>query len=57
VKPAPRPIQIDTTMDEFAVLRAALLKLAYGTTRSSPAGRTRLEIIDLFEELKRQVER
>lgn len=49
--------QIDTSMDEFAVLRAALLELAYGTTRSTPTGGTRLEVIDMFEELKRQVER
>jgi hypothetical protein len=38
-------------------VRTALVELAYGTTRSTPAGTSRLEIIDLLEELTRQLSR
>jgi ankyrin repeat protein len=43
---------LDADRGEYAVIRGALLELAYGTTRSTPPGYTRLDIIDLFEELR-----
>jgi hypothetical protein len=49
--------QLDATADELAAVRSALVELAYGTTRIVPAGTSRLEIIDLLEELKRQIGR
>jgi hypothetical protein len=48
---------LDATMDEFATVRAALVELAYGTTRRLPDGATHLEIVDLLDELKRQLGR
>lgn len=47
--------RVDVDLDEYAVIRAALLELAYGTTKSVPSGNTSLQIIDLFEELIRQI--
>jgi ankyrin repeat protein len=49
--------QLDATADEFATARSALSELAYGTTRVMPTGTSRLEIIDLLEELNRQLGR
>ncbi|MEU4093245.1 ankyrin repeat domain-containing protein [Streptomyces sp. NPDC026673] len=49
--------QLDMTADELAATRAALVELAYGTTRGTPAGTSRLEIIDLLAELNRQLGR
>ncbi len=46
--------QLEVTADELAATRAALVELAYGTTRTMPAGTSRLEIVDLLEELERQ---
>lgn len=49
--------QLDVTADELAAVRSALVELAYGTTRVMPAGASRLEIIDVLEELNRQLGR
>jgi|GEM_PF-2042512 len=49
--------QLDATADELATARAALVELAYGTTRAMPAGTSRLEIVDLLEELNWQLGR
>jgi ankyrin repeat protein len=49
--------QLDVTADELAAVRSALVELAYGTTRVMPAGTSRLEIIDVLEELNRQLGR
>lgn len=49
--------QLDATADELHTARAALGELAYGTTRSTPDGVSRLQIIDLLEELNRQTMR
>lgn len=49
--------QLDLTADELAAARSALVELAYGTTRSMPPGTSRLAIIDLLEELNRQLSR
>ncbi|SCF28585.1 hypothetical protein GA0074696_4094 [Micromonospora purpureochromogenes] len=49
--------QLDVTAGEFAAARSALVELAYGTTRVMPAGTSRLEIIDVLEELDRQLGR
>jgi uncharacterized protein len=48
---------LDATVDELAAVRSALVELAYGTTRIMPAGTSRLEIIDMLEELNRQIGR
>ncbi|MGI5239920.1 ankyrin repeat domain-containing protein [Dactylosporangium sp. CA-139066] len=47
--------QLEVTADEFAAARSALVELAYGTTRVLPAGTSRLEIVDVLEELDRQL--
>ncbi|WP_446215722.1 ankyrin repeat domain-containing protein [Micromonospora sp. IBHARD004] len=59
VVPAPNAswYQLDVTADELAATRSALVELAYGTTRVLPAATTRLEIVDLLEELNRQLGR
>jgi hypothetical protein len=49
--------ELAATTDEFATARAALVELAYGTTRVTPDGTSRLEIVDLLEELNRQLGR
>jgi ankyrin repeat protein len=49
--------QLDVTADELSAVRSALVELAYGTTRVMPAGTSRLEIIDVLEELNRQLGR
>ncbi|MBL7496543.1 hypothetical protein I6A84_21595 [Frankia sp. CNm7] len=49
--------QLDVTAAELAAARSALAELAYGTTRITPAGTSRLEIIDMLEELNRQLGR
>ncbi|MET7394864.1 ankyrin repeat domain-containing protein [Dactylosporangium sp. NPDC005572] len=49
--------QLDATAGELAAARSALVELAYGTTRIMPAGTDRLEIIDVLEELERQLGR
>jgi hypothetical protein len=49
--------ELDATTDEFAAARAALVELAYGTTLIMPDGTSRLEIVDLLEELNRQLGR
>lgn len=49
--------QLDVTADELAAVRSALVELAYGTTRVMPAGASRLETIDVLEELNRQLGR
>ncbi|MEV5768071.1 ankyrin repeat domain-containing protein [Micromonospora sp. NPDC052213] len=49
--------QLEVTADELAATRSALVELAYGTTRVMPAGTSRLEIVDLLEELNRQLGR
>jgi hypothetical protein len=49
--------QLDVTADELAAARSALVELAYGTTRIMPAGTSRLKIIDVLEELNRQLGR
>ncbi|MEV0394979.1 ankyrin repeat domain-containing protein [Polymorphospora rubra] len=45
--------QLDATAAELAAVRSALVELAYGTTRTLPAGTSRLELIDLLEEVDR----
>ncbi|MFI7079615.1 ankyrin repeat domain-containing protein [Micromonospora sp. NPDC049903] len=59
VVPAPNAswYQADVTADELAALRSALVELAYGTTHVLPAPTSRLEIVDLLEELNRQLGR
>ncbi len=47
--------QMDATADEIAAVRSALTELAYGTTRTTPAGTSRLDIIDVLEEIDRQL--
>ncbi|MFE0631588.1 ankyrin repeat domain-containing protein [Streptomyces sp. NPDC058864] len=49
--------QLDVTADELGAVRSALVELAYGTTRGTPADTSRLEIIDLLAELNRQLSR
>ncbi|PZG22603.1 hypothetical protein C1I95_04905 [Micromonospora craterilacus] len=49
--------QLDATADELAAARSALVELAYGTTRTMPTGTSRLKIIDVLEELNRQLGR
>jgi DNA-binding SARP family transcriptional activator/ankyrin repeat protein len=49
--------QLDATADELATTRSALVELACGTTRVLPSGSSRLEIVDLLEELDRQLGR
>ncbi|OHV63655.1 ankyrin repeat domain-containing protein [Pseudofrankia sp. BMG5.36] len=49
--------QLDATAEELAAARSALNELAYGTTRTMPAGTGRLEITDMLEELNRQLGR
>ncbi|MCP2322270.1 hypothetical protein HDA40_000777 [Hamadaea flava] len=49
--------QLAATADEFATARSALVELAYGTTRRMPSSMSRLEIIDLLEEINRQLGR
>lgn len=49
--------QLEATADELAATRSALLELAYSTTRVLPPGVSRLEIVDLLEELDRQLGR
>lgn len=49
--------QLDATADEVATARSALVELAYGTTRAMPADASRLEIVDVLEELNRQLGR
>jgi len=49
--------QLDVTADELAAARSALVELAYGTTRTLPAGISGLEIVDLLHELHRQLGR
>ncbi|WP_127501987.1 ankyrin repeat domain-containing protein [Actinoplanes solisilvae] len=46
--------ELEVTAHEFAAARSALLELAYGTT---PGGVSRLEIVDLLEEIERQLGR
>jgi hypothetical protein len=48
---------LDVTAGELAATRSALVELAYGTTRVLPTGASRLEILDLLEELNRQLGR
>ena len=59
VVPAPNAswFQLDVTTDELAATRSALVELAYGTTRVMPTGTSSLEIVDLLEELNRQLGR
>jgi ankyrin repeat protein len=54
LEPAPGAswYRLDLTRAEFATMRSSLVELAYGTTRATPAGTTRLEIIDVLEELE-----
>ncbi|GIH19351.1 ankyrin repeat domain-containing protein [Rugosimonospora africana] len=47
--------QLDVTAGELAATRSALVELAYGTTRVPPTGTSRLEVVDLLEELNRQL--
>jgi hypothetical protein len=49
--------QLDATADELAAVCSALAELAYGTTRVMPAGTSRLEIVDLLQEIDRQIGR
>ncbi|MGC4750564.1 ankyrin repeat domain-containing protein [Micromonospora sp. DT201] len=49
--------QLEATAAELAAARSALVELAYGTTRVMPAGTSRLELIDVLEELDRQLGR
>jgi hypothetical protein len=49
--------QLDVTTDELAAIRSALVELAYGTTRVPPATTSTLHIVDLLEELNRQLGR
>lgn len=49
--------QLVATADELNTARAALVELAYGTTQATPEGISRLQIVDLLEELKRQMMR
>ena len=42
---------IDVTSDEFGAVRSALAELAFGTTRTTPAGTTRLDVDDLLDRL------
>lgn len=49
--------ELEVTADELAATRSALVELAYGTTQNMPAGISRLEIVDLLEELDRQLGR
>jgi len=49
--------QLDATADELATARSALVELAHGTTRVVPPGSSRLDIVDLLEELDRQLGR
>ncbi|GAB3159550.1 hypothetical protein GCM10027290_64560 [Micromonospora sonneratiae] len=49
--------QLDASVDEIATARSALVELAYGTTRVMPDGTDRLEIVDLLEEVNRQLGR
>ncbi|WP_406315805.1 ankyrin repeat domain-containing protein [Streptosporangium sp. NBC_01639] len=49
--------ELHATVDEFATVRAALGELAYGTTRLLPDGTGRLDVVDLLEELNRQLGR
>jgi uncharacterized protein len=49
--------QLDYTAAELAATRSALVELAYGTTRRMPADTSGLDIIDLLEELNRQLGR
>jgi hypothetical protein len=48
---------LDCTSEELAAIRAALLELAHGTTTLMPAGVSRHEITDLFEEFEQQLGR
>lgn len=59
IVPAPNAswYQLDVTADELAAARSALVELAYGTTRVLPTSTSRLEIVDLLEELNRQLGR
>ncbi|MFI6825326.1 ankyrin repeat domain-containing protein [Micromonospora sp. NPDC050187] len=49
--------QMEVSADELAAARSALVELAYGTTRTMPTDTSRLEIIDVLEELNRQLGR
>ncbi|GGM78451.1 hypothetical protein GCM10007977_094980 [Dactylosporangium sucinum] len=49
--------QLDATADELATVRSALAELAYGPTHVVPPGSSRCEILDLLEELDRQLGR
>nr|WP_083672432.1 ankyrin repeat domain-containing protein [Micromonospora sp. CB01531] len=49
--------QLDATADELAAARSALVELAYGTTHIMPTGTSRLKLIDVLEELNRQLGR
>jgi uncharacterized protein len=48
--------QLDATARELATARA-LRELAYGTTRLTPEGTSKLQITDLLAELNRQLGR
>jgi uncharacterized protein len=49
--------KLDVTADELAATRSALVEVAYGTTRVLPVATSRLELVDLLEELNRQLGR
>ncbi|WP_169739859.1 ankyrin repeat domain-containing protein [Actinospica robiniae] len=49
--------ELDATSEEVGCARAALVELAYGTTRTMPEGFSRLQIVDLLEELNRELKR
>jgi hypothetical protein len=59
IVPVPNALwyQLDVTADELAAARLALVEFAYGTTRVLPASTSRLEIVDLLEEVNRQLGR
>ncbi|WP_067501708.1 ankyrin repeat domain-containing protein [Actinoplanes sp. TFC3] len=49
--------EVTATAEELAVVRSALVELAYGTSRVLPAGTSRLQLRDALDELDRQLGR
>jgi len=48
---------LNVTVEELAIVRAAFRELAYGSTAPPPDGISHHEIVDLFDELERQLGR
>ncbi|GIG66603.1 ankyrin repeat domain-containing protein [Phytomonospora endophytica] len=44
--------EVGASMTELATVRSALVEMAYGTTRTTPVGTTRVDVEDLLRELE-----